>query len=178
MLFEVSQILWKKFFYFGQTMGSHWRSKWQPIPVFLPGKSNGQRRLMDCSPWCHKALDTTEQLTHTHTQEAIIFFFNFYFIFKLYIIVLVLPNIKMNPPQVYMCSPSWTLLPPPSQYHPSGLSQCTSPLIKRTKYCILNLDQSWWLLHSFLSEEMCSLNEVFKKRKKNNNCSGQMRLTI
>ena len=34
------------------------------------------------------------------------FFFNFYLIFKLYIIVLVLPNIKMNPPQVYMCSPS------------------------------------------------------------------------
>ena len=28
------------------------------------------------------------------------FFFLFYFIFKLYIIVLVLPNIKMNPPQV------------------------------------------------------------------------------
>ena len=34
------------------------------------------------------------------------YFFKFYFIFKLYIIVLVLPNIKMNPPQVYMCSPS------------------------------------------------------------------------
>ena len=34
------------------------------------------------------------------------FFLKFYFIFKLYIIVLVLPNIKMNPPQVYMCSPS------------------------------------------------------------------------
>ena len=54
-------------------------------------------------------------------------FFKFYFIFKLYIIVLVLPNIKMNPLQVYMCSPSWTLLPPPSPYHPSGSSQCTSP---------------------------------------------------
>jgi len=26
---------------------------------------------------------------------------------------LVLPYIEMNPPQVYMCSPSWTLLPPP-----------------------------------------------------------------
>ena len=26
-----------------------------------------------------------------------------------------------------MCSPSWTLLPPPSPYHPSGSSQCTSP---------------------------------------------------
>ena len=36
----------------------------------------------------------------------------FYFIFKLYIIVLVLPNIKMNPPQAYMCFP--TLNPPPS----------------------------------------------------------------
>ena len=56
-----------------------------------------------------------------------VIFFKFYFIFKLYIIVLVLPNIKMNPPQVYMCSPSWTLLPPPSPYHPSGSSQCTSP---------------------------------------------------
>jgi len=33
----------------------------------------------------------------------------------------------MNLPQVYMCSPSWTLLPPPSPYHPSGLSQCSSP---------------------------------------------------
>ena len=40
-------------------------------------------------------------------MPTFIFFFNF--IFKLYIIVLVLPNIKMNPPQVYMCSPSWTL---------------------------------------------------------------------
>ena len=37
-------------------------------------------------------------------------FFNF--IFKLYTIVLVLPNIEMNLPQVYLCSASWTLLPP------------------------------------------------------------------
>ena len=38
-----------------------------------------------------------------------------------------MPNIKMNPPQVYMCSPSQTFLHPPSSYHSSGLSQCTSP---------------------------------------------------
>ena len=38
--------------------------------------------------------------------KSLFIFFKFYFIFKLYIIVLVLPNIKMNPPQVYMCSPS------------------------------------------------------------------------
>ena len=28
---------------------------------------------------------------------------------------------------VYMCSPSWTPLPPLSPSHPSGSSQCTSP---------------------------------------------------
>ena len=44
-----------------------------------------------------------------------------------YNIVLVLPYINMNPPRVYMCSPSWAPLPPPSPYHPSGSSQCTSP---------------------------------------------------
>ena len=61
-------------------------------------------------------------------------FYYFFLIFKLYIIVLVLPNINMNPPQVYMCSPSWTLLPPPSPFHPSGSSQCPSP--KHTVSCI------------------------------------------
>ena len=40
---------------------------------------------------------------------------------------MVLPYINMNLPQVYTCSPSWTLLPPPSPCHPSGSSQCTSP---------------------------------------------------
>ena len=38
--------------------------------------------------------------------KFIFFFFFFNFIFKLYKIVLVLPNIEMNPPQVYMCSAS------------------------------------------------------------------------
>ena len=73
-------------------------------------------------------------------------FFKFYFIFKLYNIVLVLPNSEMNPPQVYMCSPSWTLLPPPSPFHPSGSSQCTSlkhpvsPVQVRCKY-------AFWTVH-------------------------------
>ena len=34
-------------------------------PVFLPGKSHGQRSLEDYSPWDHKELDTTERL-HFH----------------------------------------------------------------------------------------------------------------
>ena len=40
--------------------------------------------------------------------------------------VLVLPYINMNLPRVYTCPQSWTPLPPPSPYHPSGSSQCTS----------------------------------------------------
>ena len=51
----------------------------------------------------------------------------YYYYFLLYNIVLVLPYINMHPPQVYMCSPSWTPLPLSSPYHPSGSSSCTSP---------------------------------------------------
>ena len=56
-----------------------------------------------------------------------LFFFNFSIFFLLYNIVLVLPYINMHLPWVYTCSPSWTSLPPPSPFHPSVSSQCTSP---------------------------------------------------
>ena len=32
-----------------------WRSVWQPAPVFLPGKSHGQRSLVAYSPWGTKS---------------------------------------------------------------------------------------------------------------------------
>ena len=38
----------------------HWRRKWQPTPVFLPGKSHGRRSLVGCSPWGGKESDTTD----------------------------------------------------------------------------------------------------------------------
>ena len=38
------------------------RRKWQPTPVFLPGKSHGQRSLAGYSPWGHKESHTTERL--------------------------------------------------------------------------------------------------------------------
>ena len=37
-----------------------WRRAWQPIPVFLPGESHGQRRLVGSNPWDCKELDMTE----------------------------------------------------------------------------------------------------------------------
>ena len=39
-----------------------WRRKWHLIPVFLPGKSHGQRSLAGYSQWGHKESDTTEPL--------------------------------------------------------------------------------------------------------------------
>ena len=38
----------------------HWRRKWQPTPVFLPGESQGQGSLAGCCLWCRMESDTTE----------------------------------------------------------------------------------------------------------------------
>ena len=53
-----------------------WKRKWQPIPVFLPGKSHGQSSLVGYSPWGCKELDMQirEQIcTHTtvHSPELL-----------------------------------------------------------------------------------------------------------
>ena len=41
-----------------------WGRKWQPTPVFLPGKSHGQRSLVGYSPWDCKESDMTEAVEH------------------------------------------------------------------------------------------------------------------
>ena len=46
-----------------------WRTKWQPTPVFLPGKSYGQRSLEGYSPWGCKALDMTERLNNNNNNR-------------------------------------------------------------------------------------------------------------
>ena len=38
----------------------HWRRKWQPTPVFLPGESQGRGSLVGCCLWGRTELDTTE----------------------------------------------------------------------------------------------------------------------
>ena len=54
--------------------GELFRRAWQPTPVFLPGKSHGQRSLVSYSPWGCKESDTTEQLSthvlhYSHVSE-------------------------------------------------------------------------------------------------------------
>ena len=48
----------------------HWRRKWQPTPVFLPGESHGQRSLVGYSPWGLKESDRTERLTLSLTLTS------------------------------------------------------------------------------------------------------------
>ena len=46
----------------------HWRSKWQPTPVFLPGESQGRGSLVGCRLWGHTESDMTE-VTYQQQQQ-------------------------------------------------------------------------------------------------------------
>ena len=48
----------------------HWRRKWQPTPVFLPGESQGQGSLAGCHLWGPTESDMTEA---TQQQQTSIF---------------------------------------------------------------------------------------------------------
>ena len=45
-------------------------------PIFLPGKSRGQKSLAGCSPWDCKKSDTIQQLKQQPQQYISIFHFN------------------------------------------------------------------------------------------------------
>ena len=47
----------------------HWRRKWQPAPVFLPGESQGRGSLVGCRLWGRTESDTTEA---TQQQQQLI----------------------------------------------------------------------------------------------------------
>ena len=46
----------------------HWRSKWQPTPVFLPGESQGWGSLVGCCLWGRTESDTTEATSQQETH--------------------------------------------------------------------------------------------------------------
>ena len=84
---------------------SDFKSKWQFTPVFLLGKSHGQRSLVGCSPWGHKESDMTE-LIHMSSLSWII------------------TNLPVDPsvstPPVYSQHSSWNI------YIKYQSDQCTS----------------------------------------------------
>ena len=48
----------------------HWRRKWQPTPVFLPGESQGWGSLVGCHLWGRTESDTTEATKQQHAQNS------------------------------------------------------------------------------------------------------------
>ena len=110
------------------------------FPFYLPW-SDGIG-FLDLSFWMLSFKPTFSPSSFTSIKRLFILFFWFLFIFIYYYYYFRLiikkffftlqhcigfAYIIMHPPWVYTCSPSWTPLPPPSPYHPSGSSQCTSP---------------------------------------------------
>ena len=51
---------------------THWRRKWQPTPVFLPGESQGPRSLVGCYLSGRTELDTTEAAAGTSVDSALL----------------------------------------------------------------------------------------------------------
>ena len=49
----------------------HWRRKWQPTPVFLPGESQGGGSLVGCRLWGRTESDTTEATEERETENII-----------------------------------------------------------------------------------------------------------
>ena len=47
----------------------HWRRKWQPTPVFLPGESQGRGSLVGCHLWGRTESDTTEETQQQQQQS-------------------------------------------------------------------------------------------------------------
>ena len=48
----------------------HWRRKWQPTPVFLPGESQGRQSLVGCSLWGCTESDTTEATQQQQSNQT------------------------------------------------------------------------------------------------------------
>ena len=49
----------------------HWRRKWQPPPVFLPGESQGRGSLVGCRLWGRTESDTTEATWQQQQQQGL-----------------------------------------------------------------------------------------------------------
>ena len=49
----------------------HWRGKWQPTPVFLPGESQGWGSLVGCRLWGGTESDTTEATLQQQQQQGL-----------------------------------------------------------------------------------------------------------
>ena len=57
----------------------HWRRKWQPTPVFLPGESQGQGSLVSCRLWVYGVAQSWTRLKW-HSSSIHVYLFVFFFL--------------------------------------------------------------------------------------------------
>ena len=55
----------------------HWRRKWQPTPMYLPGESQGLGSLVGCRLWGHTESGTTERLGGSSSFPLYVFLCSF-----------------------------------------------------------------------------------------------------
>ena len=53
---------------------THWRRKWQPTPVFLPGESQGRGGLVGCHLWGHRVGQDWSDLAAAAAAAKVSFF--------------------------------------------------------------------------------------------------------
>ena len=86
----------------------HWRRKWQPTPVFLPGESHGQGSLVGCHLWGCTVGHDWSNLAAAATAAALIFLEGKYFFvsFRMNYPFSFLYQIPL--PYSYFCTGSWS----------------------------------------------------------------------
>ena len=115
----------------------HWRRKWQPTPVFLPGESQGWQSLVGCHLWGRTESDTTEatqqqqhqDVFHSKLQKAWINVAqNTYYLLQKSLVRSQFLGVNLVPHHVV-----WSPLFPPFSLHtllssmyPQSLSECSS----------------------------------------------------
>ena len=127
-----------KVWFLDQQPHHHWETWWkQKMPGPHPSRSVGSDTLEGPS---NVFLFVCSYLKGFYF--ILLFSVLFIYLFLLYNIVLVLPYIDMNPPWVYMCSPSWT--PPPTSFPIPSL--WIIPVHQPQASCILHRT---WTANSF-----------------------------
>ena len=100
-----------------------WRKKWQPIPVFLPGKSHGQRSLAGYNPWGCKRFG--HNLTTKQHQLSL---FKLFPVFTKFCTILVPNSVCREETKYGPLYVQYLILPPTISSHDfSRFSQGASP---------------------------------------------------
>ena len=59
----------------------HWRRKWKPTPVFLPGESQGQRSLVGCRLWVAQSWTRLKRLSSRVRKCFLFSLFIYWFVY-------------------------------------------------------------------------------------------------